>query len=121
VTLTFDKPHYTVRDTIQVTIHNSLSASIYVMDHGTSCTVARLQRWVNGAWANTAECPLMSPTRFVPAQAGATVVDLVPGALQVKAGPWTPGTYRIMLSYLTQPDGAQAMPTLVTSASFAIG
>ena len=121
VVLSTDHTSYTTSATINVTLINHRSTSIFTFDHQTSCTILTLQRQTTNGWVATGGCALGRMTQRVEVKAGATMqIALAPGAGQMHATPWPAGTYRVILNYALQAQTISAT-TPVTSALFAIG
>ena len=103
VTLSADHTAYTPSSTINVTLINHRSTSIFTFDHQTSCTILTLQRQTTNGWVATGGCALGRMTQRVEIKAGATMqIALAPGAGQIHATPWPAGTYRVILNYALQ-------------------
>jgi hypothetical protein len=119
VTLAVNKPRYATTDPIIMTITNGLATPISTADHHTECTLVTLEHLVDGAWQPVGLCRLMTPTAVVPLDPGLTTEVL--GA----SPPWTAGTYRVVLSYFTEPEQArgsgEAAYGVVYSADFIVG
>jgi hypothetical protein len=130
VTLTLDKRQYTASDTIVVTIHNGLSQIIWAADHQTNCTVVTAERLQVGQWAAVDKCQLMTRTRMVSLAAGSSTPQqlssaqaMVPPESQapLPSENWTPGTYRVTLTYVESADGTGGPGGMVHSINFPIG
>src|SRR5947209_9853276 len=91
VTLHVGAASYHANDTIEVTLSNASTSTIFFPDHLTNCTVIQLQRQVNGSWETVNKCLLMIATRLHTLDAGQSLsVKLVPSANR----PWSVGLYQ---------------------------
>jgi hypothetical protein len=115
VTLHVQAPSYQPNETIEVTLSNSGTSTIFFPDHLTNCTVIQLQHQVNGQWENVQKCLLMIATRLHSLNAGQSLlVKLVPALDH----PWVIGDYRATLSYGTSRE--EANPTRIYSEVFQV-
>lgn len=125
VSIRTDHSTYTPGGSIQVSVVNNLSTSIFVYDTRASCSILDLQMQVNGVWKSTtvARCPLGRPAQRVEIAAGktysATIQAGYPGLYQAQ---FPAGAYRLVLNYSTS---ATASPvgqntTTVYSATFSV-
>lgn len=121
VTLAVDRQRYTAGDTITVTIHNGLSATIWAADHQTSCTIVTAERLADGQWHAMAACRLMTPTRLVPLPAGSDTVQLLRVQGSALSGTWQAGTYRVTLTYSAGDEFAGGSGGVAYSAQFTLG
>jgi hypothetical protein len=130
VTLTLDKRQYTPSDTIVVTIHNGLPQAIWAADHQTNCTLVTAERLQDGQWAAMGKCPLMTPTRMVILPAGSSTPQQLSGAqgavppesqAPAPTESWTPGAYRVTLTYAGSADGTGGPGGVAHSVGFTIG
>jgi hypothetical protein len=115
VTLHVGAKFYHPGDTIEVTLSNTGTSTIYFPDHLTNCTVIELQRQVNGSWEIVQRCLLMIPTRWHTLDAGQSLtVKLVPASNHQ----WVAGLYRATLSYRTSLE--VGTPTPIYSSEFQV-
>jgi hypothetical protein len=104
---------------LKVTILNGLAISIYVTNHHTDCQLVTLERLVNGSWQPQGVCRLETATAVLEIKPGATLAQvLVPGTGQAAAGSWVAGTYRVVLSYVSDASAVTKASALVYSATF---
>jgi hypothetical protein len=97
--------NYGPSDTIDVTIHNRSTQTIYFPNHKTDCTVMQLQIQITDSttkrstWQDTQDCAVYTAsTLFSLAPQGSMPVQLPP-----LAGFWQRGSYQAELTYVTQP------------------
>lgn len=119
--LSSDKSSYMPSSTINVTLINRRSTSVFAFDHQTACTILTLQRQTTGGWQSVGGCALGRATQLVEIKAGATMqIALAPGAGQLKPSPWPAGTYRVVFAYALDAQNMSAGLTVATP-DFAIG
>ncbi len=125
VSITTNRTAYGPDDAIVVTVQNRLPTPIYAMDTQASCSILALQHQGNGSWqpSQVAQCPQKRPARPVKIEAGATYTATItagyPGMARLS---FPAGSYRLVLTYSTSPDGiptANAGGT-VTSSPFSV-
>lgn len=115
VTLSIGAPSYHINDTIEVTLRNSGTSSIYFQDHLTNCTVIQLQHQTNNSWETVNKCPLEIATHWQKLDAGQRLtVKLVPSPTR----PWVTGLYRATLTYKASPTSGPS--TAIYSAEFQV-
>ena len=126
VTLMVGAAQYAVSDRIIVTIRNGSSATIYVQQHNTSCSMILLEHVVNGAWQPVLPCvnsfPHPTVGRVMPgASFSVQLVPIVSGDAEATGGvQWPVGTYRAMLLYTTSQTTPVAQGTASYSGTFAV-
>ena len=115
VTLHVQASSYYPNETIEVTLSNSGTSTIFFPDHLTNCTVIQVQHQVNGQWENVQKCLLMIVTRLHSLNAGQSLlVKLVPALDQ----PWVIGDYRATLSFGSSRK--EANPARIYSVVFQV-
>ena len=123
VTLTVEKSHYTTGETINITIANGLTTSIYAYDHQSGCTILSLElQNADGSWQNQHACREGLVTRAVTMVAGKTqVISLAPTAGMINGeANWTKGVYRLVLNYASGlPDTGGMQPNMASSTGAA--
>lgn len=121
VDLSSDHTSYTPSSTINITLINHRSTSIFTFDHQTSCTILTLQRQTTTGWENVVGCAMGRPTQLIEIKAGATMqIALAPGAGQIQATPWPSGMYRAVLNYALQRQD-MATTIMMATPTFTIG
>lgn len=127
VSIGTDNKTYAPTDTIKVSVTNKMQKSIFSYDTRASCTILGLQIQMNGTWQDTqvARCSLGRPA--VAVEIAATKVytaTISAGAQGVSQATFSPGTYRLLLTYSTSPTPlSQQNPqntTTIYSATFAV-
>ncbi|GAC1460273.1 MAG: hypothetical protein PVSMB4_19260 [Ktedonobacterales bacterium] len=117
VTLATNQQRYAPSEPVVVTVTNGLAVRILAADHQSDCTVVTIERQNDQTWQPQNPCRLMSPTRLIPLDSGsAMTLQLQPPQGTGTAG-WTPGTYRIALSYR---HSASDEGTTIYSATFVV-
>jgi hypothetical protein len=115
VTLHVGAASYHAGDTIEVTLQNASTSTIYFPDHLTNCTVIQLLYQVNGRWESVNKCQLMIHTSWHTLDAGQSLtVHLVPNP----SHPWPVGLYQATLNYRT--SRVSVSQTSVYSAGFQV-
>ena len=115
VTLHITATSYHPNETIEVTLSNSGTSTIFFPDHLTNCTVIQLQHQVNGQWENVQKCLLMTATRLHSLNAGQSLlVKLVPALNHL----WVIGNYQATISYGSSSEDAN--PTRIYSNIFLV-
>ncbi len=115
VTLSIGAPSYHINETIEVTLRNSLTSSIYFQDHLTNCTVIQLQHQTNNSWETVNKCLLLIATHWHKLDAGQHLtVKLVPSSSR----PWIAGLYRTTLRYGISPTSGSS--TAIYSTEFQV-
>ena len=112
VVLSIDHTSYTPSSTINVTLINHRSTSIFTFDHQTSCTILTLQRQTTNGWVATGGCALGRMTQRSKSSRTHMQIALAPGAGQMHATPWPAGTYRVILNYALQAQNISATTQL---------
>lgn len=126
ITLAVGASQYSASDRIVVTIRNDSGATVYAQQHNTSCSMILLERLVNGAWQPVYPCfdGFPHPTIGQVAAGSTRTVPLIPvitGDVQAAGGiQWQAGTYRAMLTYVTNQTTAFSHGTNVYSATFSV-
>lgn len=122
-----DHSIYSPTEAIHVTVTNQLSEAIYAFDTQASCSVLSLQISQNGQWvhANTARCPLgrvARPVQIAPGASYTATITAGYAGIPSSAGSYfTPGQYRLVLSYYTKsPASGASQPTLTYSATLTV-
>jgi hypothetical protein len=95
------------------------------MDTQASCSILSLQHQASGAWqpSQVAQCPQKRPARPVKIEAGgtytATITAGYPGMARLS---FPTGSYRLVLTYTTSPDGIPSANGggIVTSSPFSV-
>jgi hypothetical protein len=110
---------YSACQNIQVVIANGLRATIYAVDHQTSCTIVTLQQQVGGTWQATGGCLLATVTRFYAIKHSTAVAQILhpgSGSLRSQVNGWAAGTYRIAFKwFLGGPEALHPSPTVYSS------
>jgi hypothetical protein len=119
VRISTDHTSYQPTDTIQVTVTNQLSKSIFAYDTRASCSILGLDMQVNGRWqgASVARCPLGRMARWVEIPVGKPYTATIQaGGLSNVSFP--PGTYRLSLSYSMSPTptGLSGLTTIYSAS-----
>jgi hypothetical protein len=121
VTLAIGKARYAPHDTIEVTIHNGLTTSIFAQDSHSDCTLITLLRSVSGAWQAQESCVDMAPTRHVlEIQPGADMDQLLAPGQDDSSPLWLAGTYQVTFAFVSSPTQGFGQSTVAHSASFVI-
>lgn len=127
VSIGTDHSTYKPTDTINISVTNHLSTSIFAYDTRASCTILDLQMQVNGVWQDTqiARCSLGRPAMLVETPAmKAYTAKITAGSPGVIQATFPPGTYRLLLTYSTSriPMSQQSSQntTTIYSANFAV-
>ncbi|GAC1380685.1 MAG: hypothetical protein NVSMB33_06930 [Ktedonobacteraceae bacterium] len=115
VTLHVGLASYHPNDTIEVTLSNAGTSTIYFPDHMTNCTTIQLRRQVNRGWEVINKCLLKIATHWHALDAGQSlIVKLVPLAGHL----WVIGLYQATLSYKTSLEPGPLV--LIYSTGFQI-
>jgi hypothetical protein len=122
VTLTLDAGGYTVGQKIRVTVHNGNDRPAYTEDFKTACSILFLQRKGNGGWTDITGCALGRPTMTVKLEPGSTdPIELDPSSFHLRSGPAvTAGSYRVKLTYRTEPESTGTDPFTAYSPEFPV-
>jgi hypothetical protein len=122
VRLSMGKPRYATHDTIDVTIYNGLTTSVFAQDNHSGCTLVTLLRSVNGSWQAQGLCVNMMPTHhFVEIPVGASIAQLLTPGYDDSAGLlWPAGTYRVAFAYVTSLTQEIGESTAIDSPPFVI-
>lgn len=106
IVITTDHSVYKSTEFVRVTIHNTLSMTIYARDTKASCSILDLQVSTNGNWqpASVARCGLSRPSQEVSiAPAGTYSTTIQANVAGLDNAVFPAGTYRLLLSYATTP------------------
>jgi hypothetical protein len=125
VTLALDAAGYAVGQKIRVTVHNGDDRPAYTEDFKTACSIVILQRKGNGGWTDIIGCALGRPTATVTIEPGRTdPIELDPASFHLTNRGTGPaigaGTYRVKLTYRTEPESTGADPFTVYSPEFLV-
>jgi hypothetical protein len=107
-------------ESLALTLTNATNQTILFSDHLTECSVVLLQlqsssATSSGTWQTVAPCRAELATRLHTLEAGKNLAI----TLTAPGGQWTPGLYRVLLSYI--PSGANHHSQAVFSPSFQVG
>lgn len=122
VTVELDAGEYATGRKIRVTVHNGNDRPAYTEDFKTACSIVTLQRKTGSGWADITGCALGRPTMTVKIEPGSTdPIELDPASFHLKNGPAiSAGTYRVKLTYRTEPESTGTDPFTVYSPEFLI-
>lgn len=101
VVITTDHSVYTPDGTVQVSVTNHLSESIFAQDTQASCSILGLQIQQGAEWkpSSASRCPLGRMAKSVEIAPGATYTAAITAGDGVTAATFPTGTYRLVLSY----------------------
>lgn len=102
-------------DPLRVIVINGFATPIQVADHQSGCGIVSVERQSGDAWTPVVPCRLETPTVLVTITAGSSYDQTVQ-----PEGSWAPGTYRVVLRYVSGQDGGGPSGVLY-SQPFAIG
>jgi hypothetical protein len=122
VTVALDAGEYAVGRKIRVTVHNGNDRPAYTEDFKTACSIVILQRKTSDGWTDITGCALGRPTMTVKVEPGsADPIELDPASFHLKNGPAVgAGTYRVKLTYRTEPESTGTDPFTVYSPEFLV-
>jgi len=127
IVIASDHSTYSPTDALHITITNQLSAAIYAFDTQASCSVLSLQVSQGGQWvpADVARCPLgraAHPVAIAPGVAYTATITAGTKGLPSANDYFTPGQYRLVLSYYTASPttGGASNPTHTYSATLTV-
>lgn len=124
VSIRTDHSTYTPDGSIQVSVINTLSSSIFAYDTRASCSILDLQIQGNGAWqaTNVARCFLGRPAMPVEIPAGKTYsATIQAGSPGISQANFPVGNYRFVLNYATSASSlSQQNTTTIYSATFSV-
>ena len=115
VTVTLGKTRFMPTEAITVSINNGLSASIFVADHQTRCSLVTIEQQSASGWQAVAPCRVLTPIGMVEIKAGTSNIQQVMASGQPPA--WLSGTYRVQLAYSLQRFGSA---TIIYSGLFTV-
>ena len=128
VTVTLDRPAYTVGQTLGATVANGLEAAIYSADSKSDCSIVTLERRDGTAWQSIQGCSLGRVPLVMPIGPGrARRVSVNPRSVHFGVTTSTPdpafgvGTYRVKFSYGLVPGQEVEESKVVYSPEFSIG
>jgi hypothetical protein len=104
VVITTDHSVYAPDGTVQVSVSNHLSGSIFAQDTQASCSILGLQERQGSEWraASVARCPLGRLAKTIEIAPGATyTAAITTGYSGLSSAVFPTGIYRLVLSYST--------------------
>jgi hypothetical protein len=118
--VTTDLPMYDSARPIGVTVRNASSATYYVRDRQSECTIVQLQMLVHSTWQTVMPCGSGDPvhTRVITPHL-TEPFTLAPGNAPGDPNLWTTGVYRILITASTSADGS-GHSIIIYSAGFQI-
>lgn len=121
VTVTTNLPHYTTGDAIGAIVTNNSKTQYYTQNGKSACTVVALERYdaTSGAWKRVDACNGGQPTQTLLLADSSSVPYTLAPTSESDVNAWQPGTYRISVTYSTQPDGISD-PQEAHSAAFVV-
>ena len=103
-----------------ITLLNASSGTYYALDGHSDCTIVELQMLVGADWQTIMPCSSASPPRALAISAHlAEPFTFAPGNARDNPNAWATGTYRVLLSVATKPDGTGGA-LVVYSAGFRV-
>ncbi len=108
VTITTNLAMYATSDAIGVTVTNNSKSDYYTQDGKSACTIVQLERYdtTAGKWILVDLCNASQATQvLVIAQSSSVPYTLAPPST-TDLNAWQPGSYRVLVSYSIQADGA---------------
>jgi hypothetical protein len=115
VMIATDHSMYKPTNDIHVTVTNMLQIPIYTFDTRASCSILGLQTLVKGTWvySNAARCLLGRHAVLVKIDAGKTYsATISPGVSGSNQAVFPTGTYRLVLSYVTEASSSAHRTTI---------
>ncbi|HZC07733.1 MAG TPA: hypothetical protein VE338_19000 [Ktedonobacterales bacterium] len=121
VTVTTNLSHYTIGDAIGVTVTNNSKSQYYTQDGKSACSIAQLERYdaTTGAWKPMDSCNGGKATQTLLIAESASVPYTLAPSSSSDVNAWQSGTYRVSVTYSTQPDGI-TNPQEAHSAAFTV-
>lgn len=128
VTITLERPAYTVGQTLGATVANGLAAAIYTADSKSDCSIVTLERRDGTAWQSIEGCRLGRVPLVMPIGSGrARRVSVNPRSVHFGVPANTPdpafgaGRYRVKFSYGIVPGQEVEESKVIYSPEFSIG
>lgn len=121
ITVTTNLASYTVGDAIGVIVTNSSKTEFFTQDGKSACTVVLLERYdtQKATWTRMDPCNNGQATQtFAIAENSSVPYTLAPNS-SGDPNAWQSGTYRLTVTYSSQPDGI-SNPQEAHSAAFAV-
>lgn len=110
VTISLEDTQFKVSEPLGVLIKNTGSTNVYALDGRASCTILELQQYDSQkkAWVAVDRCrDTVQPHVLIIPAGMSEAFTLAPGSAG-DPNSWESGTYRIAVSFSTQPDGKTA-------------
>jgi len=121
VTVTTNLPHYTTGDAIGAIVTNNSKSQYYTQNGKSACTTVQLEVYdaSSGTWKRVAPCNGGQPTQTLLIAESSSVPYTLAPTSQSDPNAWQPGTYRVSVTYSSQPDGI-TNPQEAHSAAFTV-
>lgn len=113
---------YNTDQPITAIITNGLTVPVRVLDEQSLCTIVQLQQQTPNGWQLVQACPLDRAPMPTTINAGASLRVTLPTPAGTPAN-WTPGTYRLAITFSPVSAGGGVTPPerTVTSEPFRVG
>ena len=107
VVITIQNTRYGVSDPLGILIKNTGEKDVYALDGQASCTMLQLQQYdeQKNAWTKVDRCTDKSPPHVLVIHAGMGEPFTLAPVSSSDPNAWTPGMYRVALSFSASPDG----------------
>lgn len=125
VSVTMSTSRYAVGDTLELTVRNGRSTTIYTEDFQTQCTIVTLQKSSGGSWTDITGCSMGRPTRTLKLEPGAAKQILLdPHAFHLAEGAgelgFGAGAYRVRFGYRLGAEPMGGQPLTAYSSTFVV-